>query len=244
MAVTIASGPMFRARLLTCALVVLAPLLAACDGDEPTIALLVADASDATARAVDVERFTDRVEATCDECVVRVYDAEGDAGTQRSQVRQAEARSSDVVVVAPVDVDDLASLTWPEVPVVSLGELVPGSDRFVGLEDGSVPTQAADDLQAARDVLLGDEESMTYVPTRAMSEQAADVAVALIAGTPPAEIPGPDAQEVDGVDSWLYEAQEVTVDDLTSVLVGQGVLTLDELCSGETEKRCTKLGLK
>ncbi len=235
---------MLRALLLTCALVVLAPLLAACDGDEPTIALLVADASDPTSRAVDVEWFTDRIEATCDECRVSVYDAEGDATTQKSQARQAEARNSDVVVVVPVDVDDLASLGGPELPVVSLGELVPGSDRFVGLDGGDVPTQAGSDLQAAREVLLGDEESMTYVPTRAMSEQAADVAVALIAGTPPAESPGADVQEVDGVESWLYEHQDVTIDDLTSVLVGQGVLTLDELCGGSTEKRCEKLGLR
>ena len=230
---------MLRARLLTCALVILAPLLAGCDGDEPTIALLVADASDSSSRAVDVERFTDRVEATCDECLVTVYDAEGAAETQRSQARQAEARNADVVVVVPVDPDDLASLTGLELPVVSLGELVPGSDRFVGLEGGGLATQEGSDLEAARDVLLGDEESMTYVPTRAMSEQAADVAVALLAGTPVT-----DAQEVDGIDSWLYEQQDVTIDGLTSVLVGQGVLTLDELCSGTTEKRCAKLGLR
>lgn len=235
---------MLRARLLTCALVTLAPLLAGCDGDEPTIALLVADASDSSSRTVDVERFTDRVEATCDECRVTVYDAEGDAVTQRSQARQAEATNADVVVVVPVDVDDLASLTGLELPVVSLGELVPGSDRFVGLEGGGLVTQAGSDLEAAREILLGDEKSMTYVPTRAMSEQAADVAVALLAGTPPAELSGADAQEVDGVDSWLYQEQEVTIDALTSVLVGQGVLTLDELCSGSTEKRCAKLGLR
>ncbi|RYC04891.1 hypothetical protein [Nocardioides zhouii] len=230
---------MLRARLLTCALLTLAPLLAGCDGDEPTIALLVADASDSSSRSVDVERFTDRVEATCDECVVTVYDAEGAAETQRSQARQAEARNSDVVVVVPVDPDDLASLTGYELPVVSLGELVPGSDRYVGLEGGGLASQAGTDLEAAREVLLGDEESMTYVPTRAMSEQAADVAVALLAGTPVT-----DAQDVDGVDSWLYEQQDVTIDGLTSVLVGQGVVTLDELCSGSAEKRCARLGLR
>jgi len=230
---------MLRARLLTCALVVLAPLLAGCDGDEPTIALLVADGTDSTSRAVDVDQFTERVESTCDECRVAVYDAEGDAGTQRSQVRQAEARSSDVIVVVPVDVDDLSSLTRPEVPVVSLGEVVPGSDGFVGLADGDVAAAPVTDLEAAREVLLGDEESMTFVPTRAMSEQAADVAVALLAGNPV-----PDAEEVDGVDTWLYRHQDVTIDDLTSVLVRQGVLTLDELCSGTAEKRCEKLGLK
>ena len=235
---------MLRALLLSCALVVLTPLLAGCEGDEPTIALLVADATDPTSRAVDVERFTDRVEATCDQCRVTVYDAEGDAETQRSQARQAEATNADVVVVVPVDPDDMASLTGDELPVVSLGELVPGSDRFVGLEGGSVPPQEGSDLQAARAVLLGDEESMTYVPTRAMSEQAADLGVALIAGTAPPESPAADRQEVDGVESWLYEHQDVAIDDLTSVLVGQGVLTLDELCGGSAAKRCARLGLR
>jgi ABC-type xylose transport system substrate-binding protein len=230
---------MLRAGLLALVLLVAPSLLSGCDGDEPTVALLVADRSDTSSRAVDVESFTDRVEATCDECRVTVYDAEGDAEEQRNQARQAEATAADVIVVVPVEAGDLESVTARELPVVSLGELVPGSDRFVGLEDGEVPTQEGSDLQAARDVLLGDEESMTYVPTRAMSEQAADVAVALVAGNPV-----PDAQEVDGVDSWLYEHRTVTVDTLTSVLVAQGVLTLDDLCSGSTQKRCTKLGLR
>ena len=230
---------MLRTRLATLALVAVAPLLHGCDGDEPTVALLVADESDSESRAVDVERFTDRVEATCDECQVTVYDAEGDAEAQKSQVRQAEATSADVIVVVPVDADDLQTMTGRELPVVSLGELVPGSDRFVGLEGGAVPTQRGSDLEAARDVLLGDEKSMTYVPTRAMSEQAADVAVAFLAGTPV-----PDAEEVDGVESWLYQDQDVTIDTLTSVLVAQGVLTLDDLCSGPTVKRCDKYGLR
>lgn len=230
---------MFRARLLSALLVAVAPLLSGCVGDEPTVALLVADGTDPESRAVDVEHFTDRVEATCDECTVTVYDAEGDAATQKSQARQAEATSADVIVVVPVDPDDMETVTNGGLPVVSLGELVPGSDRFVGLEGGGVPDRAASDLEAARDVLLGEEESMTYVPSRAMSEQAADVAVAFLAGNPV-----PDAEDVDGVESWLYEDQDVTIDTLTSVLVAQDVVTLDDLCSGATEKRCARLGLR
>lgn len=232
---------MFRARVpaLAFALTAVAPLLSACVVDEPTVALLVADGSDNAARAVDVERFTDRVEATCDECRVSVYDAEGDAATQKSQARQAEATSADVVVVVPVDADDLDTLTGSDLPVVSLGELVPASDRFVGLVGGTLPTQRGSDLAAARDVILGEEETMTYAPTQAMSERAADLAVAFLADTTVA-----DGEVVDGVESWLYEDQEVTVDTLTSVLVGQGVVTLEELCSGETAKRCTQLGLR
>ena len=230
---------MLRARLLTTALLLAAPMLSACVGDEPTVALLVADGSDPSSRAVDVEGFTDRVEATCDECRVAVYDAEGDAGTQKSQARQAEATSADVVVVVPVDPDDLGTLTDSGLPVVSLGELVPGSDRFVGLEGGAVPSEPDSDLQGAREVLLGEEDTMTYVPTRAMSEQAADVAVAFLAGDP-----APGGEDVDGVESWLYRDQDVTLDTLTSVLVAQGAVTLDELCAGETEKRCEKFGLR
>lgn len=230
---------MLRARLALLTILAVAPLLSGCTGDEPTVALLVADGSDTSSRAVDVEAFTDRVEATCDGCRVRVYDAEGDAETQKSQARHAEATSAGVVVVVPVDPDDLRTMTGRDLPVVSLGTPVPGSDRFVGLEDGEVPRLTGTDLEAARDVLLGDDESMTYVPTRAMSEQAADLAVAYLADTP---VEG--GEEVDGVDSWLFQEQEVTVDTLTSVLVRQGVVTLDDLCSGATEKRCARLGLR
>ena len=80
---------------------------------------------------------------------------------------------------------------------------------------------------------------MTYVPTRAMSEQAADLAVAYLADNP---VEG--GEDVDGIESWLYPAQDVTIDTLTSVLVAQGVLTLDELCDGSTEKDCARLGIR
>lgn len=243
---------MLRARLprrplrtlLPAVLLAAVPALSGCLGDEPTVALLVADGADGAAQGVDVEDFTDRVEATCDECRVRVYDAEGDVDTQRSQVRQAEADSAEVIVVVPVDGDAVGDVSGRAVPVVALGVLVPGADRFVGLEDGDLPGGTGSggtgsDVEAARDVLLGEEESMTYVPVRAMSEQAADVSVALLAGTP---VPG--GERVDGVESWFYTAQEVTVDTLTTVLVGQGVVTLDDLCSGSTEKRCERFGLR
>ena len=200
---------MLRTRIVTIVLATVAPLMSGCAGGGPTVALLVADGSDTSSRAVDVERFTDRVEATCDECRVAVYDAEGDADTQKSQARQAEAGSADVVVVVPVQPGDLETLTASDLPVVSL------------------------------EVLLGEERSMTYVPTRAMSEQAADAAVGFLADEPLA-----GDEEVDGVESWLHRDQEVTVDSLTSVLVGQGVVTLDELCAGETAKRCARLGLR
>jgi len=158
---------------------------------------------------------------------------------QKRQVRQAEADAADVLVVVADEPDALGSVGAEELPIVSLGTLVPGSDRYVGLESGEVPRQDGSDLDAARNVLLAEEDSMTYVPTRAMSEQAADVAVAYLADTP-----AEGGAQIDGVESWLFRDRDVTIDSLTSVLVGQGVLTLDDLCAGAAAKRCARLGLR
>ncbi len=230
---------MIRARLLALVLLVLAPLVSGCDVDEPSIVLLVADATDTSSRAVDVETFTDRVEATCDGCRVTVLDAGGDVEAQQRQVRQAEADTGDVLVVVPLDPDALGTVGGDGLPVVALGELVSGTDRFVGLEGGAVPPQDVTDLEAARAVLLEEEDAMTYVPTREMTEQAADVAVAFLA-----DVPAPGGEDIDGVDSWLFRGQRVTIDTLTSVLVGQHVLALDDLCAGAAAKRCARLGLR
>ncbi len=191
---------------------------------------------------MDVEAFEERVTATCDECSVTVYDAEGDAAQQKSQARQAEVESADVIVVVPVEPEDMEPLSEDDVPLVSLGTLVPGAEGHVGLrEPADAEGDADSDLSAARDLILRERSSMTYVPIEDMSEQAADVAVALLA-----DIPVPEgavgAEEVEGVQSWLFETQDVILDTLTTLLVGQGVLTLDELCEGETAKRCARLG--
>ena len=109
----------------------------------------------------------------------------------------------------------------------------------MGLESGSLPSQTGSDVEAARDIVRGDEKSMTYVPTGAMSDRAADLAVAYLADEP---VEG--GEDVDGVESWLYSDRDVTVDTLTSVLVAEGILTLDDLCSGDTRKQCARLGLR
>ena len=76
------------------------------------------------------------------------------------------------------------------------------------------------------------------MPATAISEQAADVAVGALAGEEPA-----GAEEHEGVASWLYPVTEVRLADLTTVLVGQGEVTLEDLCAGTTSRRCERLGL-
>lgn len=221
------------------ALALLLPLLSGCLGDEPTVALLIPAASSAS-RTIDVDVFEERVRTTCAECVVTVYDAGDDATQQKSQVRQALAESADILVVAPVEPEEMESLTGGEVPLVSLGTLVPGADSHVGLEGPSESETGSDsDLEAARDLVLGRRRTMTYVPIVEMSERAADVTVGLLADEPVA-----DGEEVEGVRSWLYASTTVTLDNLATVLVGGGVLTLDDLCEGTTAKRCEQIGLR
>ena len=220
--------------------------LTGCAREDPTVlALLVSDAAPGRVPRVDVEAFEARVEATCEECTVRVYDAGGDAGTQASQADEALADSADVIVLDPVEPEEAEALVGggeDEVPVVAHTTLVPGADWFVGV-DGPVPADeggpgAGSTLEAARQLVLGTRTTLLHVPATAISEQAADVAVGALAGEEPA-----GAEEHEGVASWLYPVTEVRLADLTTVLVGQGEVTLEDLCAGTTSRRCERLGL-
>lgn len=216
------------------------PLLAACSGDDPTVvALLVADGSGGASRAVDADVFEDRVAGACRGCRVEVYDAGGDAEEQKSQVRVALAESADVVVVEPVDAAAIQDVELGEVPLVSTGTLAPGADRFVGPEGGLPPDSGEPVLEAARALVLGEDESFVWVPVQEMSEQSADVAVGLLADKP---VEGGEDHE--GVRSWLFETQRIDRSNLATVLVGQGAVTLEDLCEGDTSRRCTRMGLR
>lgn len=233
-------------RRLLPALLLCCGLLASCAEEDPTvIALLIADGSTELGQTVDREAFEQRVDETCVGCRVEVYDARGEADTQDGQVDEALAASADVVVIDPVDpgVAEQAVARLGEVPMVAYATLVPGADSFVGLESDEVlvdPSEdAGSDLEAARDIVSGDRDSMTYVPARAMSERAADVAVGVVADEPAA-----GAVDHEGVPSWLFRTSEVDLTNLTTVLVAQDAVTLDELCTGDTARKCVKLGLR
>lgn len=234
-------------RPLTTLLVVVlgCSLLGGCSSEDPTVvALLVSDGSRELEPRVDVDAFEARVEATCKECAVRVYDAEGDAATQADQAAEALRDSADVIVLDPVDVEEAEALVGggeDEVPVVAHTTLVPGADWFVGLveplasSNGGPPADS--DLEAARQVVAGQRRSMLHVPATAMSEQAADVAVGVLADEEPE-----GAEDFEGVPSWLHATAEVRLAGLTDVLVREGAFTLDELCDGSTARRCEQLG--
>lgn len=229
-----------RSLLLVCCLLVTSALSGCTAVDSTVIAVLAGDQSARIGQPLDVEEFEERVAEICDGCTVKVHDAGSDADTQSEQLDTA-LLDADMVILDPVDPELAESLVQRagEVPVVAFGTLVPGADWFVGLADPVTPADGVDsDLEAAREVILRERESFTYVPAAAMSTMAADVAVGELADEPVG-----DSVDHEGVDSWLFEPVEVTVNDLTSVLVTSGAMTISELCAGGTAKRCTKLGL-
>ena len=230
-----------RRVLLACCLLVLSAS-SGCTSLNPTvIAVLVADQDAQLQQPLDLGALESRVEEICDGCSVKVYDAGSDADEQSDQLDQALTESADIVILDPVDPELAESLVQraETVPVIALGALVPGADRFVGLSEPAPSAEGADsDLEAARELILRDRDTFTFVPAAEMSVKAADVAVGELVGDP---VDGSVDEE--GVPSWLFEPVEVTVNDLTTVVVARGALTLDELCAGDTATRCAMLGL-
>jgi ABC-type xylose transport system substrate-binding protein len=229
-----------RSVVLLCSLLVPSALSGCAAVDSTVIVVLAADGSAELQQPLDVEKLEQRVEEICDGCTVEVHDAGSDADTQATQFDQAIAEA-DMVILDPVDPELAESLVQRsgEVPVVAYGTLVPGADWFVGLADPATPPDDVDtDVEAAREVILRDRDTFDHVPAAEMSTKAADVAVGELADEPVG-----DSVDHEGVPSWLFEPVTVTVDDLTSVVVASGAMTLAELCAGDTAKRCAKLGL-
>lgn len=228
-------------RLLIVLVLSVAGALSGCSSVNPTVvAVLAADAESTLQQPLDVDGLRERVEAICGACGVEVFDAAGDAATQEEQFAQALAASADIVILDPVDPESAETLVGSsEVPVVAYGTLVPGADWFVGVTSPPTPPDGVDsDLEAAREVIAGDRDSFTHLPAAAMSEQAADVAVGVLADQPVG-----DSTDHEGVPAWTFEAAEVAVNALTSVVVASGAMTLEDLCADETRERCRKLGL-
>lgn len=94
------------------------------------------------------------------------------------------------------------------------------------------------ELDGVRRLVLGTQEVTIDEPLDELARTSAEVAVRLVTDT---EVEG--AEEYQGIASFLYEGRVVTLDNLTDVLVREGRYSLEEICAGKTERRCTDLGL-
>lgn len=215
------------------------PLLAACSGSDPSVVTVLTADSSAGGRAVDADAFRAKIDEVCEGCKVEVHDAGGDVAKQRAQFEAALDAGVGAVVLEPVDPETAEELVVlaEDVPVVAAGQLVPGADWFVGLEEPVGDEVADDDLAAARALVAGKSKEFVHVPSAAIASDAATVVVHAMTRTP---LEG--SVDFEGVPSWLHEPQKVTRANLTTVLVGPGLVDLADVCEGQ-EKSCEKLGL-
>lgn len=93
-------------------------------------------------------------------------------------------------------------------------------------------------LDTARRIVTGDQAMSVHEPYERAATQVADVVVALLTGGEPR-----GGEDLDGVRSWPFEVEPVTLDSLTSTMVHDGAIDLDDLCAGPVRRRCTSLGL-
>lgn len=126
-------------------------LLSACEStpeDRDVVALLVSDAGSERYAQQDLPAFGAAMESACADCRQIVRDAGGDADRQRSQLDDVVAAGADVVVLNPVSAESGEELVAAaRVPVVAYDRLVPGADRFVGVDEVESASGTADALR-------------------------------------------------------------------------------------------------
>ncbi|MEO5853885.1 MAG: substrate-binding domain-containing protein [Nocardioides sp.] len=102
-------------------------------------------------------------------------------------------------------------------------------------------TGAGAGLSAVRRIIAGGQTLSVHMPVGVLSERAADLAVALVAGQP-ADLDG--ATDLEGVPAFVYDPVVVTRDNLTDVVVRDGTFTTEQLCSGSVAAACERLGVR
>lgn len=93
-------------------------------------------------------------------------------------------------------------------------------------------------LDTGRRIVTGAQLMSVHEPYEQMATQVADVVVALLTGGEPR-----GGTDRDGTRSWEFEVRPVVLASLTSTMVHDGAVDLDDLCAGRVRPRCTTLGL-
>ncbi len=191
--------------------------------------------------------------------VMVVHDppANDEAAAARRAVRSVLATKKAVVVAEfqPDSVEAADPSGWLRRqlrthPPRTIGAIITPSDRQAGVVAGvfrAAKVPIADrpliagrfaELDGVRRLVLGTQEVTIDEPLAELARTSAEVAVRLVTDT---EVEG--AEEYQGIASFLYEGRVVTLDTLTDVLVREGRYSLEEICAGQTRRRCIELGL-
>lgn len=112
--------------------------------------------------------------------------------------------------------------------------------REAGLGGRDVPVVTGQDadLDAVRRLVTGEQTMTVYTSIREQAHQAADIAVAVLAGE---EVEGGEDHE--GVRAWIFDPQAVSLQTLTDTVVREGLWSIGDICEGAVRARCERLGL-
>ncbi|MGL5810106.1 MAG: substrate-binding domain-containing protein [Nocardioides sp.] len=94
------------------------------------------------------------------------------------------------------------------------------------------------ELSALRRIVRGEQAMTVYKPFSDEAEQAADLAVALVTR---GEIPA--TTDYEGVRSFIFKPQAVTVENLTDTIVRDGLYSPAKICDDATAPDCERLGI-
>jgi D-xylose transport system substrate-binding protein len=101
------------------------------------------------------------------------------------------------------------------------------------------------DLAAVRRIVRGDQYMTVYKPFKPAADAAAEMAVALGRGKPVGSIATGtvDSPTTKGIPSVLLQPVPVTVGNIKSTVVKDGMYTIDQICTQNLRSACHKAGL-
>ena len=198
------------------ALLLAAGLYSCQNEDRQVIAFLLPDSASSRWENVDRTAFEAAVEASCADCQVKVYNAEGDADTQQDQLAQAKEDDADVFVLAAVDTDTGESMVEAagDTPVIAYDRFISEADYHVSFDGSQVGTLQAEALldasrKAPRILMLNGAVGDTNATAMKLAAHEAfdDAGVEILAEDDLAD------SDPDTAETWVTEQLEALGDD-------------------------------
>lgn len=118
--------------------------------------------------------------------------------------------------------------------------------RGAGIDPSTIPVTGQDaEVSALQRIVAGEQFNTIYQPITDFAARAADLAIALAHGEDPPEglINGTTPTEAGDIDAYLYDNVVITLDNIEDTVIGDGFVTVEEICTGEYVRACEEAGL-
>lgn len=202
-------------------------VLADAGGAAPSVLLIDGGRLDANTRSIKDARaatFGKKVQVLA-ELEPATWSAEEAAAWIKTQLGKHRPTTVDAIVAA----NDTQAGAVVDV-LTSMG-VKPRQFPYITGQDAS--------LEAVRRIVRGEQAMTVYKPIITEANQAADLAVALVTSTAVT-----DSKDFEGVASFIFTPQSVTVNNLADTVVRDRLYTLEQICDATTMPACERLGLR